>query len=250
MPKHDVLDLTPDDQVASLVDDVRVRLAELADPVRAPAMQKYMKSALPYRGVSMPVCRRLWRTAFDVDLTPTQWWSAIELLWHEAEFREELYAAIGLARHRRFVDYQDPGLLEEYRQLIATGAWWDVVDEISTHLVRDLMLSAPQAIGPQLRAWSTSDDMWVRRASIIGQTGAGDQMDIELLSACIENNLDGSAGRGPAQSTYGKEFFIRKAIGWALRDYAYTDAPWVREYVERHRSQLSGLSIREATKHL
>lgn len=238
------------DPVDAVVADVRAELWAAADPDRAPAMQAYMKSALPYYGVSMPQCRRLWRRCFDVALTNEQWLAAQNLLWDEADYREERYAAIGLARHRRFAGLQDAALLPHYARFIVDGAWWDLVDEIATHLVRDLLDADPDTVAPQLRAWSTAPDMWLRRTAIICQVGRGEDLDQRLLTDSIEANLDGSSGRGPAMSAYGKEFFIRKAIGWALRDHARSDPAFVAEYVDQHRAHLSGLSIREATKHL
>ncbi len=95
-----------------------------------------------------------------------------------------------------------------------------------------------------------ADDVWVRRSAIICQVGAKNALDQSLLAEVIEANLDGSTRTTPAVSPYGREFFMRKAIGWALRDHARVDPEWVRAFVDRHHDELSGLSRREATKHL
>jgi 3-methyladenine DNA glycosylase AlkD len=89
-----------------------------------------------------------------------------------------------------------------------------------------------------VRGWATSDDLWLRRAAILSQLKARERTDTTLLRACVEPNLDDPS------------FWIRKAIGWALRQYARTDPAWVRAEVERWGPRLSGLSRREALKHL
>jgi 3-methyladenine DNA glycosylase AlkD len=101
-----------------------------------------------------------------------------------------------------------------------------------------------------IRGWAEADDLWVRRAAVICQVGTREQCDQELLAACIQANLDGSTRSTPPVSPYGREFFVRKAIGWALRDHARTDPRWVLDFVDAHRSGLSGLSQREALKHV
>jgi len=93
-------------------------------------------------------------------------------------------------------------------------------------------------VAPTLRTWSTDDDIWRRRTSIIAQVGAKGDTDLDLLTDCLAPNL----GR--------REFFVRKAIGWTLREYAKTDPDWVRRYLADHGDQMSGLSRREASKHL
>jgi len=125
-----------------------------------------------------------------------------------------------------------------WRHLIVTGAWWDVVDDVATHLVREVRVGAPEVEGLRLREWADSEDLWLRRSAIICQVGLKRGVDRGLLTDAIEPNL----GDG--------DFFIRKAIGWALRDHARVAPDWVRSFVDRHGGDLSGLSRREALKHL
>ena len=239
---------TPD---LELVHRVREVLAGAADPARAGAMQAYMKSTMPYRGVPSPALRSLLRPVLDAHRLPDDetWRSTVLRLWDEAEFREERYAALALARHRYYREHRTRPTLDLYQHLVRTGAWWDLVDETATHLVRDLLLTDPAEVAPVVRAWAVADDLWLRRAAIICQVGTGSRCDGGLLAAVIEANLDGSSRTTPARSPYGREFFIRKAIGWALRDHARTDPGWVRSFVAAHEDELSGLSRREALKH-
>jgi 3-methyladenine DNA glycosylase AlkD len=130
-------------------------------------------------------------------------------------------------------------MLPVYEEMIVTGAWWDYVDAVAVHLVGDQLLrDFPGDVKPLMRAWSTDSNLWKRRASIICQVAFKGETDVDLLYACIQPNLAD------------RQFFIRKAIGWALRQYAWTDPAEVRRYVTANASRLSGLSRREALKNI
>ena len=161
-------------------------------------------------------------------------------LWDRANFREERYAALALAGHRRYREHQQVHTLELYEHLVRTGAWWDLVDETAGHLVRDLLLAHPEEVTPVIRAWAVADDLWVRRSAIICQVGTRERCDQDLLADAIEDNLDGSTRTTPPLSAYGREFFVRKAIGWALRDHARTDPRWVLDFVAAHGADSPG----------
>ena len=235
-----------------LVGTVREVLASVADPGKAATMQAYMKSAMPYLGVPVPLVRTSLARILSAHRLPDEetWRATVLELWEGARFREERYAALALARHRFYREHQQVYTLDLYEHLIRTGAWWDLVDEVATHLVRDLLLTHREEVSPVIRAWATADDLWVRRSAVICQVGAGDRCDQDLLAQVIEDNLDASTRVTPALSPYGREFFIRKGIGWALRDHARTDPAWVLGFVASHDDALSGLSKREALKHV
>lgn len=236
---------------AALGATVRTAIAEIADQELAAKMQSYMKSAMPYRGVTSQPLRKLCRGLFDehVLVGEDAWRTAILDLWDEAEFREERYAATTLAGHRHYRRFQQPRTLELYRHLIITGAWWDHVDDIATHLVRGVLGAHRAEVTPTIRAWASDEDLWVRRTALICQLNLKDEIDRDLLVHCVDANLDGSTRTTPAESRHGTEFFIRKAIGWALRDHFRTDPGWVIDFVDERGSRLSGLSRREALKH-
>ena len=223
-----------------LIGAVRSALAEAADPSKAPAMQAYMKSAMPYRGVFAPELRRTLRAVFDAHRLPSfeAWRDTTLLLWREAEYREERYGAIALTGHGDYRDYQVLEALPLYEEMVVTGAWWDYVDDIASHRLGALLRIEPEAMSAEMRRWSCDADMWKRRSSILCQLGFKAETDLALLYDCIERNLDD------------REFFIRKAIGWALRQYAWTDPEEVVRYVEEHRDRLSPLSKREALKNV
>jgi 3-methyladenine DNA glycosylase AlkD len=223
-----------------LLPELRKVLREAADPAKAPAMQAYMKSTMPYHGVPVPLLRRICKAQFaGLEFEDAaDWQSRVLDLWRNARFREERYAAIQLAAHKKALPYQTPGSLKLYEELIVTGAWWDYVDEIASHRVGPILREHPAPMRRKMLTWSKSTDMWKRRTSIICQLAFKETTDLELLYACIEPSL-GS-----------REFFLQKAIGWALRQHAWTDPGEVRRYVRLNTDRLSALSRREALKNL
>jgi 3-methyladenine DNA glycosylase AlkD len=122
--------------------------------------------------------------------------------------------------------------------MVVTGAWWDVVDAVAAHLLGELLRKETRTMRREILAWARCGDLWKRRSAILCQLGSRERTDVALLHACIGPSLDS------------REFFLRKAIGWALRQHARTDPVGVRRYVAENADRLSGLSRREATKHL
>ena len=149
--------------------------------------------------------------------------------------REEKYLALGIVTtYKQFITLKR---LPLYQRLIVEGAWWDLVDDIAARAVGTVWLNERSKSTRIMSEWIDDPDMWLRRTAIIGQLKHKDQTDEQLL-------FDFCAKRA-----HEKEFFIRKAIGWALREYAKTSPESVRAFADAHRSDLSGLSFREATKH-
>ncbi len=224
----------------ALVREIRDGLAAAGDPARAVQMQAYMKSAMPFHGVPAPVARRLFRDGFDAHplVDRATWTATVRALWDGAAHREERYAALALARHRSYRTYLDPHVLPLLEHLVRTGAWWDLVDDVASHLVGPVLLAHLDETAPVVRTWATAEDRWLRRSAVICQLGAKDRTDVALLTEAIDANLDD------------RDFFLRKAIGWALRQHARVDPDWVRSFVAERSGRLSPLSRREALKHL
>ncbi len=219
---------------------LRAALSAAGDPERALAQQAYLKSEMPHYGIGSPELKVLLRS-FLAEFKPSsraEWEQTVRVLWDGATHREERYAAIGFAQHRAAKKWQDPDALDLYRHLISTGAWWDLVDTVAGDLVGGVLASYRRKTTPTMREWATADDLWLRRAAILCQLKHGTDTDLDLLLYAIEANVDDTS------------FWLRKAIGWALRQYARTDPEWVRAEVARLGSRLSGLSQREALKHL
>lgn len=203
-------------------------------------MQAYMKSSMPYLGVSAvplrAICKRVFST-HPID-TPEVWQRDVLDLWRNASYREERYCAIELTEDRRARPFHTMSILPMIQEMIVTGAWWDYVDVLASHRLGMILRNEPEPMRRTMLAWSEHDDMWLRRSAILCQLGFKQDTDRDLLYACMEPSLSS------------KEFFLRKAIGWALRQYAWTNPKEVIRYVKEHDVELSGLSKREALKHV
>lgn len=213
--------------------EIRTQLRAAADPARAPGQQAYMKSAMPFLGVTVPTARRIGRHAGMIMTDGSAVRRVAGLLWDEADYREERYAAMALLGLRAVRG--DPANVPLVEHMVRTGQWWDITDELA-HRAADLHDAHPTPTAALMLEWSRDENLWIRRIAILSQLGRRDRVDPAVLVATIEPNLSDP------------EFFIRKAIGWSLREYARVAPDWVRAYVKAH--DLSPLSRREALKHL
>ncbi|SDD99487.1 3-methyladenine DNA glycosylase AlkD [Massilia sp. PDC64] len=219
--------MTFDDEIAGV-------LAPLADPARAVAMRAYMLDQFAFLGLPAPV-----RRAAAKPLVARPWASPHALLeaagrlWQRPE-REYRYTAIDLlARHRRMLS---PAHVADLRALLVMDPWWDTVDGLAG-VLGEVLFADRTAGQPMMDAWIADASFWVRRAAMLHQLGWRLETD--------RDRLFGYAAALAAE----QEFFIRKAIGWALRDYARWDGAAVRAFVAAHEDVLSSLSRREALKH-
>ncbi|GAA3133769.1 DNA alkylation repair protein [Streptosporangium carneum] len=217
---------------------VRAALTEVADPAKAPAMRAYMKSDMPFLGVQATPRRTALRKVFAAHPIgeATLWRDSVLALWRDAGYREERYAAIELSGSRACRGFQTPEAVPMYEEMIVSGAWWDYVDELAVHRVGGLLTAFPDVMRPLMLEWARGDDLWKRRTAILCQNRFGSATDVGLLHACIEPSLADT------------DFFARKAIGWALREYARTDPHGVVRYVDH--MGITGLSRREALRNL
>ena len=220
-----------------LVSFVAEELAARADPEKAGPMAAYLKTDMPFYGVQKKgrtEVFRLVKRAITID-SHDDYRDAVLRLWRQPH-REEKYLAIGIARdYGRFVTADN---LDLYRQLVVEGAWWDFVDEVAINCVGIAFLNDRERVRPTIEAWVDDDVMWLRRTSLISPIKHKTETDHEMLfDHCLRRADE-------------PEFFIRKAIGWTLREYAKSEPDRVRDFVLAHRDRWSGLSFREATKHL
>ena len=191
-----------------LVLSIRSALRAAADASRAPAQQAYMKSEIPFLGVRVPEARSLTRRLARAEKDGEVLRAAALTLWREAAVREEQYAATELMSLRPLRGRLDT--IPVHEEMIRAGAWWDHSDEVA-HRLAELLDAHPAETAALLRRWTTDDDLWIRRVAIIAQLGRRDATDRALLAEAIDANIDD------------REFFIRKAIGWALRELGKTD---------------------------
>jgi 3-methyladenine DNA glycosylase AlkD len=228
----DASDGSPEELVAF----VQSRFVTVADPSKAGIMAAYMRTNQPFYGVQAAGVDTVMREALA--LFPCRDRSSYErhvlALWR-LPHREERYLAIRYARQKKFIG---PESLRLYERLIREGAWWDQVDEAAAHLVGGALGKAPAQVEPVLDRWIADPHMWIRRAAVLAQLRLGRAVNEEMLFRyCLL-----LAGE--------REFFIRKAIGWALREYSKTAPDAVAAFLESNRDRLSPLSLREGAKHL
>jgi 3-methyladenine DNA glycosylase AlkD len=223
-----------------LADELLDRLVRLFDaarePERAGRTAAYMRDQFAFLGFSSPTQRALGRSVLAGLPCPTEDdLRTVALACWDLDEREYQYFACGWLRTH--VDVPGPGFIETARTLITTKSWWDTVDSLATRFVGGLVKRHPQLVD-EMDAWSADRDMWLVRTAILHQLHYGTETDTDRLFGYCS----GQAGH--------RDFFVRKAIGWALRHYARTDPDAVRRYVAENRGRLSPLSVREATKHL
>ena len=209
-------------------------LAAQADPQNAPAMSKYMRDQFPFFGIRSTQRARLVRSTIGKVSTWPELRYMVELLYAQPQ-REAHYAALDLLEKNPRVWTEE--VIDVMEQLVLTHSWWDTVDRLASPLLgKALDKFPPHRDRPD--HWIANESIWLRRVALIYQLKAREQTDRERLGRYIENTMAS------------KQFFLRKAIGWALRQYGYTDPDWVRNFVENHREGLSPLSVREATRAL
>ena len=223
----------------TLLASLRVKLIAASDPDRAAQQQAYMKSEMPYHGVTAPKVAAICKETFaPLSFGKREAWEKeVRAIWDGSKFREERYCAVALTGVKQARPFQTPEAMPLYETMIVEGAWWDLVDEIATNRVGPIFRAYPKVMRPMMLRWSKDAHMWKARTAILCQCRSREDTDAEFLYQCIEPSI-GS-----------KEFFLRKAIGWALREYARYDMAEVKRYVKKNASRLSGLSKREALKH-
>lgn len=216
---------------------LRAELQAASNPDDAAAMRAYLKTDMPMFGVKKPVLKQIFREAKG-RFKPggeARWREQVQALWAQPE-REWKYLALSWARQRRAFIHRDQ--LDLFERMVREGAWWDLVDEIAVHLIGEVVRKERAAMVPVLRTWLADPHVWIRRTALLAQLKHRDQTDADFL-------FEGCARLAPESS-----FWIRKAIGWALREYSRTDPEAVHAFVAAHEAQLSGLSKREALRRL
>jgi 3-methyladenine DNA glycosylase AlkD len=223
-----------------LADEIMGRLSRAfdraRDPERAAPMAAYMRDQFPFLGIPTPTREALTREVLAGVGRPSEPdLAAVALACWERTEREYQYFACGfLRRHARACG---AGFIGVARHLIVSKSWWDTVDTLAAHLVGPLVLAHPELVDIT-DAWLIADDRWLVRTAILHQLTFKEATDAKrLFRYCA------------LQSSH-PDFFVRKAIGWALREYAKIDPAAVRTFVATHQSRLAVLSVREALKNL
>ncbi len=217
------------------LDAIQQLYAQQANPEQALPMKKYMRDQFEFLGIKSPQAQALFKQLKAEQGLPeiAQLEAIVRTLWDWPE-REYQYLALTLLdkSQKRLT----PDFLPLLEWLITTKSWWDTVDSIASHNVGKLLRQYPESRDRTLVPWRQSENIWLRRTTILFQLGYKTETDADLLFAIATENR---------QST---EFFIQKAIGWALREYSKTDADAVSAFVST--VELAPLSQREALKWL
>lgn len=215
------------------VEELKKELKAVAIPNDAMAMKAYMKNKFEFLGVKTPARRKLAKVFFKQHTDSVIDWNFINEAWNNP-YRELQYVALDYLEIRKKL--LAPSDLPRLKKLAQTKSWWDTVDFLD-RLVGSIIARFPETKATIL-SWSCDEDIWLRRLAIDHQLLKKEETDTELLEKILVNNLGQT------------EFFINKAIGWALRDYSKTNPDWVRDFIERHQAEMATLSIREGSKYI
>jgi 3-methyladenine DNA glycosylase AlkD len=214
--------------------ELRKLLLDHPNEQDARQMEQYMRNQYTFIGLRAPTLKALFKQYINEKGLPKreELHEVILDLWAYPERELQMAGLSILTRMVKQFTIEDIALLEI---IIQQKAWWDTIDHIAKHLVGPYFQMYPEMTRPTLEKWLKSEHLWLVRSCILFQLGYKQETDKEILVEMIE------------RSKHMKDFFIEKAIGWALREYAKTNPDFVKEYVETH--SLPKLSVREALKH-
>lgn len=208
-------------------------LKAVANPDDTVTMEAYMKNKFEFLGVKTPARRKIAKAFFKQQTDSVIDWNFINEAWKNP-YRESQYAALDYLEIRKKL--LTPSDLPRLKKLAQKKSWWDTIDFLD-RLVGSIIVRFPET-KEIILSWSCDENIWLRRLAIDHQLLRREETDTELLEQILVNNLGQT------------EFFINKAIGWALRDYSKTNPDWVRDFIERHQAEMAALSIREGSKYL
>lgn len=210
------------------------KMFEFKNEDDAIAMSSYMRNKFKFLGIKSPKRKEIFKEIFENFKNNKEIDKEFVVKFFNKDYREFQYIAIDyLIKMKKYFLKDDIFFIKD---LIITKSWWDIVDLIASNLLGEICKKYPSLIDEQIVFWINDDNMWIRRSSIIFQLRYKENTNLEILQKSIESNIDDN------------EFFIQKAIGWALREYSKTDYKWVINFINNH--NLSKLSKREAEKYI
>lgn len=220
---------------ATYVSELEETFRWAANAERATAQSAYMRNRFPFFGIMAKERKDLLRPFFARENRPakSELPQVVKALWRKPE-REFHYSALELCA--KFLKQSEEADIKLFEHLLTTHSWWDTVDFTASTLVGNYFRQHPETTQPTVKRWLHSENMWLQRSTLIFQLKYKKQVDSDMLA----DNIHALLGT--------QEFFINKAIGWALREYGKVNPDWVVDFVGN--TELSGLSRREALKHL
>ena len=214
--------------------DLITDLEENHNELLAESMSKYMQDKFRFLGVRGATRTEIYKKYFpDARKTKTIDWDFVENCWNKEEREFQYVVVYYLKAMQKFLKRED---ISRLKYLIATKSWWDTIDLLAK-VVGSLIIRI-EGYDQIMLEWSKDSNIWLRRVAILYQLSLKDKVDKQVLDKILVNNLGDS------------EFFINKAIGWALRDYSKYNPEWVREFIKKNKENMANLSIREASKYI
>ena len=201
---------------------------------QARQMSKYMLNKFEYIGIKTPERRKIFKNFFKEYKNEEKIdWEFVNKCW-ENKYREFQYVAADYLKNMK--DKLTIDDIPKLKQLVLEKSWWDTIDNLDMTI--GALALKDSNVNKILLEWSLDENIWLRRIAINHQLLRKEKTNAELLEKILKNNLGQT------------EFFINKAIGWALRDYSKTNSEWVKNFIEENEEKMSKLSIREAGKYL
>lgn len=205
-----------------------------ANTKNAKHMAKYLRNQFDFYGIQSVLRKEIERSYLkQARKNKTIEWQELDKIWSDPHREMQYFVCDYLIRMQKFISFENLIKVEKY---VRSKQWWDTIDSLIK--VYGQIGLRDSRVSQLMLTWSKDSDFWVRRLAIEHQLLRKEKTDQELLRNIIENNLNS------------KEFFINKAIGWALRDYSKTNPSWVSDFIDHHQEGLSNLSIKEGSKYL
>ena len=214
--------------------DLITDLEENRNELLAESMSKYMQDKFRFLGVRGATRTEIYKKYFpDARKTKTIDWDFVESCWNKEEREFQYVVVYYLKAMQKFLKRED---ISRLKYLIVTKSWWDTVDLLAK-VVGSLVIRI-EGYDQIMLEWSKDSNIWLKRVAILYQLSLKEKVDKQILERILVDNLGDS------------EFFINKAIGWALRDYSKYNPEWVREFIKKNKDNMASLSIREASKYI
>lgn len=209
-------------------------LEENRNELLAESMSKYMQDKFSFLGVRGATRTEIYKKYFpNARKTKTIDWDFVESCWNKEEREFQYVVVYYLKAMQKFLKRED---ISRLKYLIVTKSWWDTVDLLAK-VVGSLVIRI-EGYDQIMLEWSKDSNIWLKRVAILYQLSLKEKVDKQSLERILVNNLGDS------------EFFINKAIGWALRDYSKYNPEWIREFIKKNKDNMANLSIREASKYI
>ena len=214
--------------------DLITDFEENRNELLAESMSKYMQDKFRFLGVRGATRTEIYKKYFpDARKTKTVDWDFVESCWNKEEREFQYVVVYYLKAMQKFLKRED---ISKLKYLIVTKSWWDTVDLLAK-VIGSLVIRI-EGYDKIMLEWSKDSNIWLKREAILYQLSLKDKVDEIILDKILVNNLGDN------------EFFINKAIGWALRDYSKFNPEWVREFIKKNKDNMANLSIREASKYI